>query len=112
MKDEYQNTAYGCGIAILSGTIAIAFLALFSMMSCSSPETVTPSICTTITSDHYAPQRVHLIIDSKEPDISLAWSLNGNVTHEITVAYPYYMELWLVLCLGHVLTINGECEIL
>ena len=111
-ESEYQNTAYGCGLAVLSGIIAIAFMALFSLASCSVPEDTKPSICDSITSDHYAPQRVHIVIDSKEPELTFVWSLNGNVTHEITVAYPYYHELWLVLCFGHVLTINGECEIL
>lgn len=108
-EKEYQNTAYGCGLSVLSGIIAIALMALFSIVSCTTVEDAKPSICDTITSDHYAPQRVHLVIDSKEPELTFTWSLNGNITHEITVDYPYYHELWLVLCSGYVLTINGQC---
>ncbi len=80
------------------------------IVSCQQ-EIIEPTICNGIKYDHYAPQRIHLLIDSKEPELTFVWRGPDNLpTHSITVAYPYYNELWLVLCFGHTLTINNQCE--
>lgn len=78
------------------------------LASCSISETPDIGVvvsCNGIVADHPAPQRIHLLIDRTDPEITFLWSTGFT----ITVAYPYYQELNLVLCEGQTLTIGGTC---
>lgn len=85
----------------------IAYLIAYSLSGCSEPDQPIP-LCDGIEADFYAPQRVHLTIARTDPSVTIVWTKSG---HTITVDYPFYAELLLVLCQGDEITINGECVI-
>lgn len=93
-------------LLVLIATLLI-YLMCFSLFSCTEPDQPIP-LCDGITADFYAPQRVHLTIAKTDPSITIVWTKSG---HAITVDYPFYAELLLVLCQGDEITINGECVI-